>query len=100
MNTQPIHVFAKWQVKPGHIDIVLAHIKDAAQKSRQEKGNLFYNVHQSTTDANTIVLFEGYTDEAAVAEHRATSHFQDIVIGQIVPLLENREVIVTTPLAN
>lgn len=48
---------------------------------------------------NTILLFEGYKNEAAVATHRESVHFQGLVIGQIVPLLEAREVIVATPLA-
>lgn len=92
-----IHVFAKWQVKEGQADQVLALLKDAAEASRQEKGNLFYKIHQSNTDLNTIILFEGYTDEAALNEHRGSPHFQDIVLGKIVTLLENREVILTTP---
>ncbi|MDB5281931.1 MAG: hypothetical protein JWO06_1006, partial [Bacteroidota bacterium] len=37
-------------------------------------------------------------DEAAVAAHRASDHFQSIVLGQIVPLLENREVVLATEL--
>jgi len=98
MNTTNIHVFAKWQVKEGQTEQVLALLKDAAEASRQEKGNLFYKIHQSTADPRTIILFEGYTDEAALNEHRSSPHFQNIVLGQIVPLLENREVILTTPL--
>jgi len=98
MNTSNIHVFAKWQVKEGQTGKVLALLKTAAEESRKEKGNLFYRVHQSTTDPDTIILFEGYTDEAALNEHRSSTYFQEIVLGQIVPLLEKREVILTTPL--
>ncbi len=98
MNKQPIHVFAKWQVKDGHIDTVLALLTQAVRESRKEEGNLFYQVHQSNTDANTLILFEGYADEAAVTAHRNSEHFQTVVVGQIVPLLENREVILTTPI--
>jgi len=98
MNSDTIHVFAKWQVKEGQTEQVLALLKDAAEASRQEKGNLFYNIHQSKTDPRTIVLFEGYTDESALNDHRNSPHFQTIVLGQIVPLLENREVILTTPI--
>lgn len=99
MNNKPIHLFAKWQVKEGHLDTVLILLKEVAQKSREEEGNLFYRVHQSSSDANTLVLFEGYNDEAAVAAHRNSEHFQTLVIGEIVPLLENREVVLTTELA-
>jgi (4S)-4-hydroxy-5-phosphonooxypentane-2,3-dione isomerase len=98
MNTTTIHVFAKWQVKEGQTAQVLALLKDAAEASRKEEGNLFYDVHQSINDPRTIILFEGYTDEAALNEHRNSPHFQTVVIGQIVPRLESREVILTTPL--
>lgn len=98
MNQQAINVFAKWQVKEGELDTVLNLLTEAIKQSRAEKGNLFYKLHQSNTDANTLILFEGYKDEAAVAEHRASEHFQNIVLGQIVPLLENREVVVATEL--
>jgi quinol monooxygenase YgiN len=98
MSTQqPIHVFAKWKVKEGHIEIVLQLLKAVRSASVQETGNLFYKVHQSNTDVNTLILFEGYRDEAAVAEHRNSAHYQDIVAGKIVPLLDEREVNLTTP---
>lgn len=89
-------MFAKWQVKEGQLNAVLELIKQVAEKSREEEGNLFYKIHQSTQDANTLLLYEGYVDEAAVEVHRNSGYFQQLVIGQIVPMLENREVIVAT----
>lgn len=98
MEQQPIHVFAKWQVKGGEIDTVLNLLTDVVSKSTAEEGNLFYKVHQSNTDANMLILFEGYKDEAALATHRNSEHFQTLVVGKIVPLLEAREVTLTFPL--
>lgn len=98
MEQQPIHVFAKWQVKYGEIDTALNLLTEVVSKSTAEEGNLFYKVHQSNTDANMLILFEGYKDEAALATHRNSEHFQTLVVGKIVPLLEAREVIVTVPL--
>jgi len=97
-NQKPIHVFATWKVKEGETDTVLNLLKTVHTETIKEEGNLFYKIHQSTTDTNILVLFEGYTNDAAVAEHRNSSHYQDVVVQQIVPLLENREVFVTTPL--
>jgi len=97
-NQKPIHVFATWKVKEGQIDAVLNLLKTVRSETLKEEGNLFYKIHQSTTDVNTVVLFEGYVNEAAVAKHRDSFHYQDIVAQKIVPLLENREVVVTTPL--
>ena len=36
-------------------------------------------------------LYEQYIDEAAFDAHRKTPHFQEIVEGIIVPLLDKRE---------
>jgi autoinducer 2-degrading protein len=96
MNTKPVYVFAKWQVKEGNISTVLTLLNDAAEQSRAEEGNLFYKIHQSSADPNTIILFEGYADEAAANMHRASGHFQGIVVEQIVSLLASREVIPAT----
>ncbi|MGD1318223.1 putative quinol monooxygenase [Chryseobacterium sp. 2R14A] len=93
MNEQAIYVYAKWQVKEGKLDAVLQIMKEAAHKSAEEQGNLFYKIHQSKTDENTLILFEGYENESAVEFHRNSEHYQNLVVKQIIPLLENREVI-------
>lgn len=94
----PIHVFATWKVREGQIENVLHLLKDVHDESIKEEGNLFYNIHQSNTDPNIVILFEGYTGEAALTAHRNSSYFQDVVLGKIVPLLVDRTVVLTTPL--
>ncbi|MEO3402971.1 putative quinol monooxygenase [Mucilaginibacter sp. CAU 1740] len=98
MEQKPVYVFAKWQVKEGELDTVLNLLTEVTQKSTAEEGNLFYNIHQSNTEPNTLILAEAYVDEAAVATHRASAHFQDVVIGKVVPLLAERKVILSTRL--
>jgi quinol monooxygenase YgiN len=98
MSTTPIHVFARWKVKEGNMQTVLKLLKEVRSKTIQEKGNLFYKIHQSQADANTLVLFEGYAEAAAQKEHMNADHFKKLVVEQIVPLLEEREVILTTPI--
>ncbi|MFT3935870.1 MAG: putative quinol monooxygenase [Chitinophagaceae bacterium] len=95
---QPIHVFAIWKVKEGQVETVLQLLKTVSAESIKEEGNLFYKVHQSNADANTIVLFEGYKDESAITAHRSSAHYTELVTGKIIGLLETREVILTTPL--
>ncbi|OXA88960.1 putative quinol monooxygenase [Flavobacterium hercynium] len=96
-NQNPVHVFATWKVKEGQIENVLNLLKTVHDESVKEKGNLFYTIHQSNSDANTLVLFEGYTNDDAVLQHRESVYFQEIVLGQIVPLLEKRDIILATP---
>ncbi len=76
MNSQAIYVFAKWRIKEGYQETVLNLLSEVASKSTKETGNLMYKAHQSNADPNTILLYEGYRDEKAVAEHRSSEHFQ------------------------
>lgn len=93
MDQKNVFVHAKWQVKEGKLDIVLQLMKEAREKSVQEEGNLLYTLHQNQEDQNTIILYEGYVDANAVEVHRNSEHYKAIVLEQVVPLLENREVI-------
>jgi (4S)-4-hydroxy-5-phosphonooxypentane-2,3-dione isomerase len=99
MSTKPLYTFAKWRVREGELDAVLALLADLTVKSMEEEGNLLYKVHQSTSDANTLILVEGYKDESALADHRNSAHFQSLVLSKIAPLLEGREIVITTELA-
>ena len=44
--------------------------------SRAEPGNLQYDLWRDHADAGRFVLEELYTDDAGVAAHRATPHFE------------------------
>jgi len=94
MEQQPVYTFAKWQVKENHLQTVLGIMVELVQKSTSEEGNLFYKIHQSLADTHTLLLFEGYKDEIALDVHRGSEHFKEIVIKQIVPLLEKREMVI------
>jgi autoinducer 2-degrading protein len=93
MSEQAIYVYAQWNVKEGRLDEVLQILTQAATKSSEEKGNLFYKIHQSKSDQNTLILFEGYENETALEFHKNSEHYQNLVVKKIVPLLESREVI-------
>jgi quinol monooxygenase YgiN len=98
MSEKPVYTFANWQVKEGQLAAVLSLLEELTAKSKAEDGNLLYIIHQSDSDENTLILYEGYKDELALAEHRNSEHFKTIVIGKIVPLLENRQIVITTQL--
>ncbi|PSL23348.1 putative quinol monooxygenase [Chitinophaga ginsengisoli] len=98
MATTPIHVFARWKVKEGYLETVLRLLKEVHSKTVLEEGNLFYKIHRSKADANTLILFEGYVSESAQQAHVNADHFKKGVVEQIVPLLEEREVMLAIPL--
>lgn len=99
MNQQAIYVFAKWRVQEGQLQNVLSLLADVTKESVKEEGNLIYQAHQSTAEANVILLYEGYANEAAVETHRNSDHFQKLVVGKIVPLLSAREVVLAKAVA-
>lgn len=92
---KPIYTFATWRVREGQLAAVLDMIIDLTAKSTAEAGNLLYQIYQSNSETNTLILFEAYKDESALADHRKSEHFQSLVVEKIVPLLENREIVVT-----
>lgn len=95
MEKKAVYTFAKWQVKEGQLQSVLSLLPELIRKSNSEAGNLFYKIHQSIGDPNTLLLYEGYVDEESLNTHKGSAHFQEVVVGQIVPLLTNREVEIT-----
>lgn len=95
---QPIFIFAKWQVKASGINKVLELLPELVKKSTNEEGNLSYKIFRNGTDTNTLILMESYRDEASIALHKNSDHYQQIVVQHIVPLLENREVTLVSEL--
>ncbi|MFF3172080.1 putative quinol monooxygenase [Streptomyces sp. NPDC057900] len=90
-------VVARYRTRPGEQDTVLPLLDTMAAASRREPGNLGYRVHQGTEDPQAIVLYEEYATEADFTAHCATPHFQEIVLGKVVPLLESRDVLRCAP---
>jgi autoinducer 2-degrading protein len=85
-------VAAEWLVQPDHVETVRRLLIEAAAAVRaNEPGNLLYIAHQSAEEPGRFFIYEQYADQAAQIAHRAAPHFQDLVLGQIVPLLAERK---------
>ncbi|MBX5493324.1 MAG: antibiotic biosynthesis monooxygenase [Chloroflexi bacterium] len=83
---------ARYIVQPGRMAEVEAALREmAAAVKRHEPGCSLYHVLRAREDPNVLLLIEHYADEAALAAHRATPHFQQLIEGRVVPLLERRE---------
>ncbi|UKY53061.1 putative quinol monooxygenase [Streptomyces inhibens] len=90
-------VIARYRTRPDAERTVLPLLDVMATLSRQEPGCLCYRVHQGIEDPRTIVLYEEYASEADFTAHCASPHFQEIVLGTVVPLLESRDVLRCEP---
>jgi quinol monooxygenase YgiN len=85
-----IVLIATYTAQAGKGDVIAPLLLELAARSRTEPECELYLVNRSTTDPDTFVLYEQYRDEAAIAAHRETAHFQDLAVGQIIPMLEQR----------
>ncbi len=78
--------------KPGTGDEIEANLKRMAPLVKaNEPGCAFYQASRAQDNADNFLLYEHYVDEDALAAHRTTAHFQEIIEGTIIPLLEKRE---------
>ncbi len=83
---------AKYIVKAGHGDAVAAALKRMAPLVKGgEPGCTLYQANRAAENPDLFLLYERYTDQAALAAHRETPHFKEIIEGTILPLLERRE---------
>jgi len=87
-----IVLVAKYHVKPGQMDAVIAHLEEMAPLVKaHEPGCALYTASRSRQDENLLMLVEHYVDDDALAKHREMPHFKQIIEGRVVPLLEKRE---------
>jgi quinol monooxygenase YgiN len=83
-------VVARYVVNEGHEGTVADLLRRNAEASRSEPGCLEFTVYQGIDDPRRFLLYERYTDEGAFQAHRQTTHFREIIEGQVVPLLDER----------
>lgn len=85
-------LIVKWKIRESESQRILGLLPRLVEATRNEKGNLAYNIYQSADDANVLILHERYADAEAVELHKASAHYQETVAGQIIPHLDEREV--------
>jgi len=89
-------VIATYIASPQSADEVARLLPRLAEASREEEGNLSYAVARDLDDPTRFVITERYVDAAAFQAHRESPHFQSIGLGEIIPLLVDRQVVAYT----
>lgn len=92
INNEKIYLVAKWVFKPGTLKDIKEDLVQLISRSRAEAGNVVYDMHQTSEDDHTILIYEGYKDSEALEFHKSSSHYTEIVQNKIVPLLEERKI--------
>ena len=65
-----IGITAVMSATPGNGDTLVAEMKKIAAEVVKEEGNHCYLVHQSADDADTVLIYEQYTDQDAIVAHQ------------------------------
>jgi len=84
-------LIVKWKIATSETSRILGLLPQLVEKTRTEKGNIFYHIYQSADDQNVLILHECYADQEAVDLHKNSEHYQETVVAQIIPHLEIRE---------
>ena len=63
-----------------------------ATASRQEPGCTSYVPHHVEGDPDTVVIYEQYVDEQALAAHRETEHFKKYAVGGLFQKMRERSI--------
>jgi quinol monooxygenase YgiN len=93
----PVKVVALLTVRPGREADLTSLLLAMAPLCRAEAGNLQWEVWRDQAQPDRYVLDETYSDDAAVAAHRETAHYQDY--RQRIGELAERTVLMLNPVA-
>jgi (4S)-4-hydroxy-5-phosphonooxypentane-2,3-dione isomerase len=73
-------------------------LRDLRDASVKEPGVIQFDVGRSQERPNVFALWEVYRDKDAVDAHRASEHFQRLVVNGVRPLAQLRNVETVTPI--
>lgn len=71
-------------------DAVSSSLEALTAASRKEAGCVSYIAHFLADDPCTVLIYEQYTDEAALDHHRNTLHFKKHAIGGLYQRMRDR----------
>ena len=75
MNDEKIVLIARLKVKAESVDQLKAAALKIVADSRNEAGNINYDIHQSIEDETLFFWHETWANKAALDEHFATTFF-------------------------
>lgn len=85
-----VTLIVRYEPKPGTGDAIAAALTKQVAASRKEPGCVQFVAFRSEEDPDHFILYEQYTDEAALAAHRETPHYLEMQ-GTVAPMLAGRQ---------
>lgn len=87
-----IKVIAEFFIKETELDSVLKKLKPAVAATRNELGNVSYEVFQDTDDPTHLTFVEGWQSKDVLDKHMTTPHFNQL-IADVTPVQAKEPVI-------
>jgi quinol monooxygenase YgiN len=66
-------------------------LRQLAGASRLEPGCVSFIPHQLQDDPDTVLIYEQYKDDAALAAHRESAHFKKYAVGGLYQKMRERK---------
>jgi autoinducer 2-degrading protein len=79
-------------------DKAVAILRELREASRKEEGVIAFEVARSQEKPNVFALWEEYRDEAALDFHKATEHYNRLVLDGVRPLARERSGVMAVPI--
>lgn len=70
-----IYLIATLKIKPGSMPAIKEAVMPCIEGTRNEPGNISYDLFQSATDENTLTFVERWENQEAVDNHFTEPHF-------------------------
>lgn len=92
-----VAVWAKISAQPGKRDELAKALQPAIDYTANEPGTLMYVLHEDPNDADMLLMYELYSDQAALDQHMGSDAFK--ALGPAIgPFLAGRpELVFVTP---
>lgn len=65
-------------------------LRNLAEASRREPGCVGFFPHQVQEDPDTVLIYERYRDDEAMAAHRDSAHYKKYVVGGLYQKMRER----------
>ena len=86
-------------IKAGHEDEVLDSFRKLEEATRREPGCIAYVVQRSRENKRHYLVYEQYTDEAALEAHRNSPHFKQYATDGFYRFVEERRAELFDPIS-
>lgn len=82
-------VFVKMAVKPESLEELASAVADVARRVREEPGYIAFEPFRPADGAPTIMIFEKWSDRAALQTHEALPYMKELY-ARLTPMLADK----------